>query len=321
MKTNMLDCTVIDAGARYGLHPSWAEMRGIATFHLFEMDPAEADRLARKYASVQSITVHPIALFSQDTTLRFKVSQHRALNSVYTADVDLLSRNEYMEASFAVVDEATVTASKIDSFFANQDIHFLKLDIEGAELEALNGAREKLTTSVLGVRSEVCFAPVYKGAPLFGDIHRELLCHGFELLNLDYTGQGNRAGRFAKPDRYGKLISSDAVWVVDNDRLFSRRGERLIHDVVRLSVFLMLNHAPDLALDTLLRAVTREGISFDEVREAPLFVALQRKALLHFKDLTSLPMFEKADLFAAYRTIFGADFPDLNKFYESDMFQ
>ena len=43
----MLNCVVVDAGARYGLHPSWAELRGIAEFHLFEMDADEADRLAR----------------------------------------------------------------------------------------------------------------------------------------------------------------------------------------------------------------------------------------------------------------------------------
>lgn len=319
-KDGSIDCVVIDAGARYGLHPSWAEMRGIVTFHLFEMDPGEAVRLARKYASEPTIEVHQNALFSDDKELTFHTSKHRALNSLFDTDKELLNRNEYMIESFAVLDEVSVKASKIDSLFAAEDVHFLKLDIEGAELDALQGAELKLGTSVLGVRSEVCFAPIYKTAALFGDIHRHMLNHGFELLNLDYSGQGNKAGRFCNPDRHGKLLSTDAVWIINNDRLFANRDARLTHDVVRLGLFLMLNNAADLAVDTLQRAVTREGVCFDGVRESPVFAALHRKALLHFKYLTFLPMFDKAEIFAVYKTIFGLDFPDLNRFYESDIF-
>jgi FkbM family methyltransferase len=318
---NSLDCVVLDAGARYGLHPSWVELRGVATFHLFEMDPAEAARLAKKYSSDSAIHVHPVALFSQNRTLKFNVSQHRALNSMYSTDTDLLERNEYMQEGFSVIDELSVEAKTIDSVFSGADIHFLKLDIEGAELEALKGGTDKLRTSILGVRSEVCFAPVYKSAPLFGDIHRYLLDFGFELLNLDYTGQGNKAGRFARPARYGKLISSDAVWVINNDRLFAACGERLVHDLVRLAAFLALNDAPDLAVDVLLRAVQREGVSFDCVRNCALFASLHRKLLLFFKELTGLPMFDKAEIGAAYQTIFGREFPDLNRFYELDIFK
>jgi FkbM family methyltransferase len=320
MNADGIECVVLDAGARYGLHPTWVEARGIATFHLFEMDPAEAARLTRKYSNDANIQVHPIALFSRDTTLKANVSQHRALNSLYSTDNDLLNRNDYMTDPFTVTDEMEVVTRTIDSMFPDQPIHFFKLDIEGAELEALRGASRTLRTSALGVRSEVCFAPIYKAAPLFGDIHHHLLEQGFELLNLDYSGQGNKAGRFACPGRYGKLISSDAVWVIGNDRLFSQRGKALIHNVVRIGLFLMLNNAADLAIDTLLKAVTTEGVSFDSVRETPLFVALHRKALLHFKDLSMLPMFHHEELFATYKTIFNLEFPALNRFYESDVF-
>ena len=64
-----------------------------------------------------------------------------------------------------------------------------------------------------------------------------MLENGFDLLNLDYDGAGNKTGRFTLPGRYGKLLSSDAVWIVANDRLFAARGERLRGDVVRLALF------------------------------------------------------------------------------------
>lgn len=316
----MLNCVVVDAGARYGLHPSWSELRGLAEFHLFEMDAEEAGRLEKKYANDPRIKVYPIALYSLDATLTFRVSEHQALNSVFQSNDDLLRSNDYMLRDFAVTAEKSTPARALDSLFSGRDVHFMKLDVEGAEYELLKGAREKLRTSVLGVRSEVLFAPIYQGAPLFGDLHRVMLDDGFELLNFDYTGAGNKAGRFTLPGRYGKLLSSDAVWIIGNDRLFAAKGDRLRDDIVRLALFLMLNGATDLAVDMMLRAVTREGVSFEFCREDPLFIALHRKSLLLFKSLLSLPMLEESDITGAYKSIFGRDFPLMNQFYQSDLF-
>src|SRR5262245_24266376 len=312
-----LNCVVIDAGARYGLHPTWADLRGIAEFHLFEMDATEADRLERKYQGDPRIKVYPIALYSSDTTLTFRVSQHQALNSLYQSNDDLLRQNDYMVREFALTEERQTKARLIDSLFADRPIHFMKLDVEGAEFELLKGARKQLSTSVLGVRSEVLFAPIYEGTPLFGELNQFMLDQGFELLNLDYTGAGSKAGRFTLPGRYGKLLSSDAVWVVSTERLFGAKGERLLHDVVRFALFLMNNSATDLAIDTLLRAVTRDGLSFDSIKDEPVFQALHRKVLFLFKALLGLPMLQESDITGAYKTIFGLEFPLMNRFYES----
>ncbi len=312
-----LNCVVIDAGARYGLHPTWADLRGLVEFHLFEMDADEAGRLERKYQADPRIKVYPLALYSSDTTLTFRVSQHQALNSVFQSNDDLLRQNDYMVREFAATEERKTEARSINSLFAGRDVHFLKLDVEGAEYELLKGASKVMSTTMLGVRSEVLFAPIYEGAPLFGDLHRVLLDHGFELLNFDYVGAGSKAGRFTLPGRYGKLLSSDAVWVVGTDRLFAAKGERLLHDVVRFALFVMNNGATDLAIDTLLRAVTREGVSFASVKDDPLFQALHRKVLFLFKALLGLPMLQETDITSTYSTIFGLEFPLMNRFYES----
>lgn len=316
-----ISCVVIDAGARYGLHPSWADMRNLAEFHLFEMDEVEAERLARKYAKDKNITVYPIALHKENATLRFKVSAHQALNSLFSTNDDVLQKNEYMIRDFAVQDERTAQARSIDSMFEGKDVHFLKLDIEGAEYNALQGARSVLQRSVLGVRSEVVFSPVYRGAELFGDLHALLAQQGFELLNFDYTGNGNKAGRFTLPGRYGKLVSSDAVWVIGNDRLFAQKGEALLADIVRFAIFLMNNGATDLAIDLLVRAVTRENVAIAPVKGDPLVRYLQKKVLILFKSLLGFPMLAEDDITSTYKIIFDEDFPLMNKFYESEFFQ
>jgi FkbM family methyltransferase len=312
-----IDCVVVDAGARYGLHPTWAPMRGLVDFHLFEMDAEEAGRLQRKYQSDPRIKVYPLALYSSDTVLTFRVSEHHALNSVFQSNDALLQQNEYMLRDFAVSAERQTEARALDSLFDRQEVHFLKLDVEGAEYELLKGAKRLLSTSVLGVRSEVLFAPVYTGAPLFGDLHNIMLENGFELLNFDYTGAGNKAGRFTTLGRYGKLLSSDAVWVVGNDRLFAAKPERLAQDVVRFALFLMNNGATDLAIDTLLRAVTREGVALSTMLADPLVAALNRQVLFLFKSLLSLPMLQEADITSTYKQLFGSEFPLMNRFYET----
>ena len=316
-----IKCTVIDAGSRYGLHPSWSDLRGLVDFHLFEMDKKEANRLEKKYEGDSSIKVYPLALHSELAGVKkFNISNHRGLNSLYDRNDQYLEREKYMVKEFNSMTKEETFTNTIDNIFKDIDIHFLKLDTEGCDLDILKGSEEKLLTSVLAVRSEVLFAPVFKNAPLFGQVHQFLLDHGMELLNLEYDGKGNKAGRYTMPNRYGKLITSDGLWVVNTQRLFRGKSDRLVHDIVRFSLFLMLNNATDLAVDTLVRAVEEENVCFDDLFEDPLLQFLHKKLLLLFKDLLNLPMIEEDDVVDTYRTIFGREFPSMNRFYESDMF-
>jgi FkbM family methyltransferase len=315
-----IDCVVVDGGARYGLHPTWNELRGIAEFHLFEMDVQEAERLRRKYKNDPTIIVYPLGLYREDTVLKFTVNEHRALNSLFAARDEVLKRNEYMVQAFTPIDVKETQVRSIDSLFDGKPIHFLKLDVEGAEYDVLSGASKALQSSILALRAEVLFSPVYKGAAPFGDLHKFLLDEGFELLNLDYTGAGNKAGRFSLPGRYGKLISTDAVWVVSSERLFSATGSALRDNVIRMSSFLMNNGATDLAIEVLQRAVSKENVSFEAVQKDPLFNYLHRKVLLLFKSLLERPMWSESDVTSVYRQIFNLEFPTLNRFYESEIF-
>ena len=44
-----LKTTVLDAGGRYGIHPTWKPFTGELKYYLFEPDPSERARLKRKY--------------------------------------------------------------------------------------------------------------------------------------------------------------------------------------------------------------------------------------------------------------------------------
>lgn len=310
---------VVDAGARYGIHPTLEELRDIAQFHLFEVDSMEVERLNRKYAHATNIQVYSKALWSCATELNFIVRRHRGLTSVYETNQSYLDRENHMIAAHEPVDSIDIAADSVDACFEESAVHFLKIDAEGGELEILKGARNQLEHSILGIRAEVAFAPILENRPLFGEIHAYLTALGFELLNFDYDGRGLAKGPFTRPERYGKLIATDAVWICSESRLYSNTEAQNTGDIVRLAVFLMLNQATDVAISLLLEAKNK-GIAFSGLWEEPVFSFLHFKIMTLVKDLSYSPQIDKEALYSAYETIFEREFPDLNSYYEQDEF-
>ena len=319
MTEQSLSCVVVDAGARYGLHPSWQELQDIADFHLFDIDPVEIERLRQKYSAQHNITVYETALNNESGPLTFSLRAHKGLTSIYTPDSNVISDFDYMQEEQTVTGKIEVMAQTIDDLFRGQEVHFLKLDTEGAELLILQGAANTLTEHVLAVRCEVSFVPMLEGAPLFHDIDTFLRAHGFELLNIDYTGRGHPASEFTLPNRYGKLVATDGVWIATDNRLFQGDPGDVAKRALLMASFLMLNNASDVAIDILLRAATRPYTDLGPFEHHPLFRFLRRKVLLLFKDMSYLPYARMAEIRESYRIIFNSEFPRMSMFFESDL--
>jgi FkbM family methyltransferase len=177
--------TVVDAGARYGLHPTWAEYEDIFDFSLFEVDPNEAVRLSKKYEKKENITVHNTALSDQVGSLTFLMRKHKALNSRLEPNSELIESDNYKIEEQEIIGSFDVNASTLDILFSDQSVDFLKLDVEGDELNVLSGTENQLKDSILAIRSEVFFAPVIQGAPMFGDLNSVLTQHGFVFLSQE----------------------------------------------------------------------------------------------------------------------------------------
>lgn len=315
--TKPIVCNVIDAGARYGIHPTWKELQDLVNFHLFEMEENEANRLKEMYADRPNISVHAYALYKTEGILKYKLRKHKGLISLYDNNTDFLQSNRYFTEESEYEEERETVARTIDSMFADTDIHFLKIDTEGAELDVLKGAESKLGTTVLGVRAEVNFEEIYKGIPLFGEIHTFMQKNDFVLLNLDYDGRGHHMSSFTMPSRYGYLIDSEAVWIKKVNKVLSQEGDRLSHDVVIMSMFLLHNNATDIAIDLLLQAVEKKQVDLTSLREDPVFSHLKRKVAFLFKNLLSLPNADAQLLYSSYVRIFDEEFPRWDKFYET----
>lgn len=312
-----IDCNVVDAGARYGLHPTWQPLENIATFHLYELDLDEVNRLKEKYRKKCNIFLNHMALYSSETEVLVNAHQHKALNSIYDANIDFLNSHGYMQNEYGKTDQYTVDARTLDSIYPEKNIHFLKLDTEGSELEILKGGVNLLTNSIIGIRSEVFFARLLKAGTSFAELNEFLYEHNFELINFDYDGRGAARSPFTQTEKFGKIMSTDGVWILKEDHIFNSDRENLEHDIIRLSLFLMLNNATDIALSLLLRAVNQEKIGFCEYWQDPLFLFLHKKIAILFKEISYLPSIELDLLQKTYNQLFNREFPKLNSFNES----
>jgi FkbM family methyltransferase len=93
-----------------------------------------------------------------------------------------------------------VAVTTIDDFCAREavnEIHILKMDIQGGELMALEGARKKLSRQEISlIYTEILFAPMYEEQAQFFKICDFLSGYGyslFDIYNLAYQASGQLA--------------------------------------------------------------------------------------------------------------------------------
>lgn len=314
--------TVVDAGGRYGVHPSWKEFRGKLSYHLFEPDPEEADRLKQKYAARDdSVHVHPIALGERCETLRFNMLRHRGQSSVLAPIKQSFWFAEARPSEGDIIGAFEAPCDTLDNLRSQQNIvpDFLKLDTEGFELPILRGAAKCLESSVIGIRSESHFDAVFEGMPLFPELHQYLSKFGFVLLNLDYSGSGVPWSEFTEPGRFGMLVGCDSVWIKRPQILFeSQKREIAAVRTLKLAAFCMANNATDVAVRLLLDGTRERGLRLAEFAETRLGANLDRTIQILFNRLRSRPPFAWEHLENTYRELFDREPKLLHRFFESD---
>lgn len=83
-------------------------------------------------------------------------------------------------------------------------IEFLKIDVQGYELEVLKGARGLLTSTIKAVYSEAQMVALYEGAALYTDLDLYLRGHGFEMYQIHEIFSNGEEER---------TTCCDALWV------------------------------------------------------------------------------------------------------------
>ena len=115
-----------------------------------------------------------------------------------------------------------IETTTLDTFCQEQgikEIDFLQVDVQGADLDVLQGSINILKSTVLGVEVEVEFSSLYRNQPLFSDIDYYLKKYGFTLFDLVTNDGWCRRPRaispICSPVRNGQLLWADACYLRD----------------------------------------------------------------------------------------------------------
>jgi len=130
----------------------------------------------------------PVALAKETGLVDFYQTKNLNCSSIFIPNQGFLDRFMQVGEFFEITETLTLKAVALDDYLPAQGINnvdFVELDTQGSELGILQGARNLLSSGVLGVRVEVEFSTMYHDQPLFGDVDSYLRQFGFMLFDLE----------------------------------------------------------------------------------------------------------------------------------------
>lgn len=156
--------------------------------HAFEIDEAVCSRLNAN--AMTGMKFHAMAIGSKREQHPFYITNHPMCSSLYPPNQELMSKFNNMETNY-LKETTNIPTISIDEFVEAEEIQtvdFIKIDIQGAELDAFRGANNSLSGTV-AIVTEVEFIPLYKNQPLFRDVDAYLAETGF-MFHKFFTLRG-----------------------------------------------------------------------------------------------------------------------------------
>jgi FkbM family methyltransferase len=203
---------------------------GLARVTGLEPNPTEYARLQQRKGPYHYLPV----FLGNGGPATFHLTRYPGCSSLLPPDaalIDLFMTIGCADPSgnFFVQNRQTVETVRLDDLGPNVVVDYLKIDVQGYELEIMRHGTNKLANTVV-IECEVEFAPLYKDQPLFGDIQCFLRDQGFMLHKLIDVG-GRPFRPFSPPNPYlpmSQLLWADAIFVRDFTRLDTYSNEGLL---------------------------------------------------------------------------------------------
>ena len=283
--------SLLDVGARGGIGYPWSVAQSDnLNVILVEPDLLEVELLKKHHQG----DILPYAFWSKETDLVLNINNSPGTSSVFEPNMSLLRQfddSRRYEANTKIT-ISTTTIDDLNSRGKLVDVDFMKIDIQGAELDVLKGGVNYLKNNLVGLESEVEFASVYQGQPLFSEleifVRQEL---GLELWDIRKTYWKYSQSRYKNATK-GRLIFGDALflrpistldtWLTGMD---SVKAEAKLHMLITTSLaYGYLDYA-----DTILNAVFIDKyLSREDKQKFIQHIGKLNKSIYPFKNGLSM---------------------------------
>lgn len=208
----------------------------------FEVDKDICEQLNKK--SKSGLTYYPVALGRTEEKRTFYETNNPMCCSLYKPNEQLISMYNNMELAM-LKSTSTIDTFSLDYFAAQNNIEsvdFIKIDIQGAELDVFEGAVTMLK-DVVSIVSEVEFIPHYLDQPLFGDVcaflaKNRIMFHKF----LGMAGRSLKPTLIRNNPNYPvQHIWTDAMFITDVLKIHELPSSKLL----KLGLLAFIYGSPD----------------------------------------------------------------------------
>jgi FkbM family methyltransferase len=172
---------IVDAGAAAYETDPYARLSQQGLCDVIGFEP-NTDNCAKRNAEARPGHRYLPYALGDGRVRRFYECQNPLTSSLYRPNAPMLAK--FSRLDLHVVAEHDIQTHRLDDLAEIQDIDYLKLDVQGAELDIILGGPRLLQGTAL-VHTEVEFIPMYTDQPLFGDVDVALRKSGLWLHKLD----------------------------------------------------------------------------------------------------------------------------------------
>jgi FkbM family methyltransferase len=228
----------IDVGARYDIPQHWVTLDGCFDVVAFEPDPEACAALRAVYdarGNGHRYRNLPIAVSDTRGARKLYVPSSPSGASLFSPETPI--NRAYVDHSYLypIVERTVETRTLRDVLdeVGEPRASMIKIDVEGAAMEVLQGLGDDRLSHVLSIEAETEVTPRYKAQHTFFDLHGLLSARGFELfdakkMNVRLTRQGRPDGY--QRDVFGVHDQSPTVAprLLGIDALFFRRADEVL---------------------------------------------------------------------------------------------
>jgi FkbM family methyltransferase len=263
---------VVDIGANpIDGDPPYKTLLQIRGCRLTGFEP-QAEALATLNTRKSDLETYLPNVIADGKPATLRICRAPGMTSLYKPAAQMLKHFHGFPEWGTVVKEIAVLTTRLDDVIAEDALDFLKIDIQGGELTAIENGQRCLTRAV-AIQTEVSFFPLYEGQPTFAEVDQALRKLGFIPHTFAAINRRMIAPLYDEKKPYAalnQLLEADVVYVRDFTQPQRMSDDQLKH------LGIIAHHCYrsfDLATNCIFHLCQRQAIPADSIQRYAALMA------------------------------------------------